>query len=58
MPYARISVQVTTEELAVLDRATAVLAAREPGRRSVRSDVIRTGALRYAEELLQKEGSK
>jgi len=50
--YVRVTVQMTKGELDKLDRAVKVLAAREPGRRVSRTDVVRSGALQYADDLL------
>lgn len=61
MAYVRVTVQMTDEEVALIDQAAGILTAKEPGRRAARADILRTGALRYAQELLlveQKEQHK
>ena len=55
MAYLRVTVQMTAEEVAVIEQAAGVQAAKEPGRRVSRADILRTGALRYARELLLVE---
>lgn len=52
MGYIRVTVQMTEEEVAKLDKAAEVLATRQEGLRPNRANVVRTGALRYANELL------
>lgn len=52
MAYVRVTVQMTDEEVAVMDQAIRFLMGKELGRRASRADILRTGALRYARELL------
>jgi Arc/MetJ-type ribon-helix-helix transcriptional regulator len=56
--YIRITVQMTAKEVAAVDKAVAIDAAEAHGRRSSRSEIVRRGALRYAEEMVKEAAQK
>ena len=48
----RVVVVMSEDEVKKLDHAADRAKLQKPGKRSTRSDVVREGALRYAEEIL------